>query len=82
VCASLIAAATLSLATRYPFETIRLALKVALFGLIVGLGLSIRVVLEAFGPALRRLLDGGSDPESEKPLSGALGRAYPMVLAI
>ena len=47
----------------------------SVFGLLVACGLMIRVNLKPFEPAFHRLLTEGSDPETERAISGSLRRS-------
>lgn len=59
-----------------------IAVKIIVFGLLVACGLMIRVNLKPFEPAFHRLLTEGSDPETERAISGSLRRCLPYVYAI
>ncbi|MEM8982336.1 MAG: hypothetical protein AAGC71_04880 [Pseudomonadota bacterium] len=58
------------------------AVKLAVFGLIVGCGLAIRIAFAPFGPAFATLVRDGSSPDVEAVISGSLARSRPFVVAI
>jgi hypothetical protein len=80
--AVLVVAVTVSLAGGRPFGASWLALKVGAYAVAVASGVGIRLVLRPFGPALRRLVTGGSSPETEAALARSLRGTYPLVLTI
>lgn len=84
---SLVALSTLgyglvSVAGDGPFVTGWLAWKVLLFGAIVSSGIGIRLTLPAFSRAFGAIVTGGSTPEREAALRGAIARTYPFVGSI
>ena len=65
-----------------PFATGWLAWKVLLFGAIVSSGIGIRLTLPAFSSAFGAIVTGGSTPDREAALRGAIARTYPFVGSI
>jgi hypothetical protein len=60
-----------------------LALKALLFGLLVGSGLMIRVMIAPFGPAFGEIMrSAGPAPDAEARLAAAMARARPFVVTI
>lgn len=59
-----------------------LAWKVLIFGLIVALGIAIRLAADAWPARIREIVDHGSTPAREAALDRAMRRAYPFVLAL
>lgn len=80
--ATLIAVSAVSVATGGPFAPAWLAVKVGIFGVLVALGLGIRLSIRGFAPAFQRLLAEGSTPAGEAALGRSLRAAYPLVIAI
>ena len=78
----LIVLGVISVVSGDPFTTAWLGWKVAIFGMIMALGLAIRIVIRDFGPSLQRLLADGSTPSGEAALRASLMPAYPLVIAI
>lgn len=78
----LVVAGIVSLGGQGPFTPGWLGVKVALFGVAIGCGLAIRVLLRPFGPALAAVLGGGATARDEAVLAGALARTRPLVLVI
>lgn len=64
------------------FGVVWLDWKVALFGFILACGVGIRIAADDLPLALGELARGGSTPDRERRLAGALARAYPWVIAI
>lgn len=64
-----------------PYRADWIALKVGLFGIILTMGIMIRLRLRAFGPAFGAAM-ANSNPDSEAALRSALLRTYPFVMTI
>lgn len=80
--AVLVALSIVSLTNDAPFEPNWLAMKVGIFGLLVALGVAIRIAVKPFGAALGQILTTGSTPEAEAKLEGSLRATRPLVVAI
>lgn len=65
-----------------PFTPGWLGVKVALFGVAIGCGLGIRLLLRPFGPALATVVGGRGTDADEAVVARALGRTRPLVLVI
>lgn len=78
----LIGLSVVSVAGDGPFTADWLALKVGLFGLIVAMGVGIRIKLPAFGAAFGAIATQGSTPEREAALRASLLATYPFVMSI
>ena len=59
-----------------------ISLKLMLLAFAVAMGLLVRRVLAPFGPAFAKLATEGADPETNRIIKNALGRARPAVVAI
>ena len=59
-----------------------LAAKVGVYALCILCGIMIRVSLKPFGPAFAAMMAGGSTPEAEAAIGGAMKRAMPWVVSI
>lgn len=64
-----------------PFRIDYIAWKALIFGIILTMGIMIRVKLKAFGPAFGAAV-GNSTPETEAALRSSLYRTYPFVMTI
>lgn len=65
-----------------PLRADWVAFKVGIFGVLVALGLAIRIAIKPFGPALGSIIADGSTPSAESALEGSLRTARPLVIAI
>ena len=78
----LVALSVISIVGDGPVRADWVAIKIGIFGILVALGLAIRIAIRPFGAALGAIIAGGSTPETETKLEGSLRLARPLVVAI
>lgn len=58
------------------------AIKLIIFGLLIGCGLIVRIVLREFGPAFANLIQGTPDSTDNRAIKRSLSRTRPFVVCI
>ena len=59
-----------------------IALKLMIFGALVGLGLTVRIKLKPFGPAFANIAEGKGTLDDDEAIRASLGGTRPLVVAI